>query len=225
MGSLILKSSAGLAFLLLVLALALFLPAGSLRFWQAWVYLAVFAVCSLLITAYLLKYDQRLLASRVKAGPAAETQKSQQVIQSLAGLFFMGLFVVAGLDYRFQWSSVGPIVSLIADGFVALGFLLVFLVFRENSYTSAVIEVAQEQKVIDTGPYRLVRHPMYSGASLLLLFTPLALGSWIAFPFTVGLILVVVVRLREEEKFLSANLNGYESYRQKVHYRLVPLIW
>lgn len=225
MDSLILKSSAGLAFLLLVLALALFLPVGSLRFWQAWVYLAVFAVCSLLITAYLLKYDQRLLASRVKAGPAAETQKSQQVIQSLAGLFFMGLFVVAGLDYRFQWSSVGPIVSLIADGFVALGFLLVFLVFRENSYTSAVIEVAQEQKVIDTGPYHLVRHPMYSGASLLLLFTPLALGSWVALPLAVGLILVLVVRLQEEEKFLSANLAGYEAYRQKVHYRLMPLIW
>jgi protein-S-isoprenylcysteine O-methyltransferase Ste14 len=114
---------------------------------------------------------------------------------------------------------------LIADGFVALGFLLVFLVFRENSYTSAVIEVAQDQKVIDTGPYRLVRHPMYSGASLLLLFTPLALGSWVALPLAVGLILVVVVRLREEEKFLSANLNGYEAYRQRIRYRLVPLIW
>src|SRR5262245_35861837 len=159
MGSLILKSILGLAFLMLVLALSLFISAGSLRFWQAWVYLAVFATCTLLITAYLIKYDQKLLASRVKAGPTAETQKGQQIIQGLASLLFIGLFIVAGLDYRFHWSNVPPVVSLISDGFVALGFFVVFLVFRENSYTSAVIEVSNEQKVIASGPYSIVRHP------------------------------------------------------------------
>ncbi len=123
MGSLILKAILGLAFLMLVLAAALFVSAGSLTFWQAWVYLAVFLVCTLFITAYLVKYDPKLLGRRVKAGPVAERQKSQQLIQSLASLFFVGLFLVSGLDYRFHWSVVPSAVSLISDCFVVLGFL------------------------------------------------------------------------------------------------------
>jgi protein-S-isoprenylcysteine O-methyltransferase Ste14 len=224
-GNLIVKSILGFAFLMLVLALALFISAGSFGYWQAWVYLAVFAVCTILITAYLIRYDQNLLAGRVKAGPTAETQKSQQIIQSLASLFFIGLFIVPGLDFRFHWSEVPPVVSLIADGFVVLGFFIVFLVFRENSYTRGTIEVSQEQQVIASGPYRVVRHPMYAGASLLLIFTPLALGSWVALPFPLPLILVVVVRLLEEEKFLLTHLSGYEAYCQKVRYHLIPFIW
>jgi protein-S-isoprenylcysteine O-methyltransferase Ste14 len=215
----------GLAFLMVVLALALFVPAGSLRFWQAWAYLAVFGVCVILITLDLMRNDPELLARRVRGGPTAETQKSQQVIQSLASLFFIALYIVAGLDFRFQWSHMPPVVSLLADAFVALGFYVVFLVFRENSYTSATIEVAAEQKVISSGPYGLVRHPMYAGAFLLLLFTPLALGSWVALPFPIPLIAVIVARLTAEERFLSANLNGYEEYRRKVRYRLLPRVW
>ncbi len=210
---------------MLVLAVALFLPAGSLSFWQAWVYLAVFASCTVLITAYLIRYDRELLARRVRGGPTAETQKSQQVIQSLASLFFIALFIVPGLDYRFSWSDMPPAISLVSDGFVALGFYIVFLVFRENSYTSATIEVSDEQKVISSGPYGVVRHPMYAGAFLLLLFTPLALGSWVAVPLPIPLILVIVTRLLDEEKFLSSNLSGYDVYRLKVPYRLVPYIW
>jgi len=225
LSSLIVKSILGLVFLLVVLALALFISAGSVSFWQAWVYLVVWAVCVILITLYLVKYDQRLLASRVTAGPVAETQKSQQVIQSLASLFFIGLFIVPGLDYRFHWSNVPPIVSLICDGLVALGFYFVFLVFKENSYTSGIIEVAKEQTVISTGPYSIVRHPMYAGAGILLIFTPVALGSWVAIPFPLPLILVIVVRLLEEEKFLVANLPGYAEYQQKVRYRLIPFVW
>ncbi len=225
MGNLILKSILGLAFLMLIMAGALFVPAGSLSFWQAWVYLAVFLVCTLFITVYLIKYDEKLLARRIKAGPAAETQRRQQLIQSLASLFFIGLFIVAGLDHRFHWSVVPPAVSVISDVFVVLGFLVVFLVFRENSYTSAIIEVSNEQKVIASGPYSMVRHPMYAGASLLLIFSPLALGSWVALPFVLPLILVIVTRLLEEEKYLLVNLNGYEAYRQSVRYRLVPFIW
>ncbi len=225
MSYLIAKSFAGLLFLDVCLALALFLPAGSLALWQAWVFLAVWTVCVLLITAYLIKYDPRLLASRVQAGPVAETQKSQQIIQSFAALFFLALFVVAGLDFRFHWSSVPPVVSLIADALVALGFCIVFLVFRENSYTSATIEVASEQQVISSGPYRVVRHPMYAGALLLLIFAAVALGSWVAVPFALPLALVIALRLQEEEKFLRANLTGYEAYRQQVPYRLVPFVW
>ncbi len=225
MSNLIVKSFLGLVFLVLCLGLALFLSAGSFGFWQAWVFLAVWTVSVALITAYLVKYDQKLLASRVQAGPTAETQKVQKVIQSLASLFFIGMFIVPGLDFRFHWSVVPPVLSWISNGFVVLGFFIVFLVFKENSYTSAVIEVSDEQKVITTGPYAAVRHPMYSGAILLLLFSPLALGSWVAIPFPLPLILVVVVRLIEEEKFLLANLKGYEAYRQKVRYRLVPFVW
>jgi protein-S-isoprenylcysteine O-methyltransferase Ste14/aminoglycoside phosphotransferase (APT) family kinase protein len=225
LANLIVRTVLGFAFLMLVLALALFVPAGSLGFWQAWVYLAVWAVCVVLITAYLVKYDQRLLAGRVKAGPVAETQKSQQIIQSLASLFFIALFIVPGLDRRYHWSVVPPVVSLLSDLFVALGFFIVFLVFRENTYTSATIEVSDEQKVITTGPYSIVRHPMYAGAALLLLFTPLALASWVALPCVLPLILVVAVRLVQEEKYLLAHLPGYEDYRQQVRYRLVPFVW
>lgn len=225
MGNLIVKALLGLAFLLLVLALAMFISAGSLSFWQAWIYLVVFGVCTLLITLYLMRYDQRLLASRTQAGPAAETQKRQQIIQSLASLFFIGLFIVPGLDYRFHWSRVPPALSLLADVLVALGFAIVFLVFKANTYTSSTIEVAAEQTVVTSGPYSLVRHPMYAGAFLLLIFTPLALGSWVGLPFVIPLILVIVVRLLEEEKFLQANLRGYEEYRRMIRYRLVPFVW
>lgn len=225
MDNLIRKTILGFAFLMLVLAVALFLPAGSLRYWQAWVYLAVFALCTILITAYLVKNDRELLAGRVQAGPVAETQKSQQIIQSLASLFFLGLFIVPGLDFRFGWSNMPPAISLIADGIVALGFYFVFLVFRENSYTRATIDVSAGQKVIDTGPYAIVRHPMYAGAMLLVAFTPIALGSWVAVPCVIPLILVIAARLLDEEKFLKANLSGYEEYCRKVHYHLVPFIW
>ena len=126
MNNLIVKSFLGLVFLVLCLALALFLSAGSFGFWQAWVFLAVWTLCVVLITAYLIKFDQRLLASRVQAGPTAETQKIQQVIQGFASLFFIGLFIVPGLDFRFHWSIVPPIISWISDVIVALGFSLSF---------------------------------------------------------------------------------------------------
>lgn len=225
MSTLILRTVVGFLALVLMLGLALFLSAGTLRYWQAWVYLGVFSVCVILITAYLIKYDRPLLERRVRAGPTAETDKRQKIIQSLASLFFLALFIVSGLDFRFGWSKVPPSLSLAADGVVALSFLIVFVVFRENSYTSATIEIAEKQEVITSGPYRLVRHPMYAGGTLLLLVTPLALGSWVGLLFALPVILVIVVRLLEEEKFLAASLKGYEEYRQKVRYRLIPFVW
>jgi protein-S-isoprenylcysteine O-methyltransferase Ste14 len=225
MSQLIARTILGFIALMLTLALALFLSAGSWSFWRAWVYLAVFSTCVILITAYLLKYDQKLLASRVSVGPIAETQKTQKIITGLANLFFIALFIVPGLDFRFRWSDVPRAVSLLADGLVMLGFFIVFRVFRENSYASATIEVSKEQKVIETGPYRVVRHPMYAGALFILVFSPLALGSWVGVLFSLPLILTIAVRLLAEEEFLRATLSGYEEYRQKVRYRLIPFIW
>ncbi len=223
--SLLLRSLAGLLFLLGMLGLALFASAGTLSYWQAWLYLAVFASCVILITGYLVAYDRRLLESRLQVGPAAERRRSQQVLQSFASLFFLGLFIVPGLDHRFGWSHVPLLLSLFSDGMVVLSFFIIFLVFRANSFTSAVVEVSSEQRVVSTGPYSLVRHPMYSGALLLLIFTPLALGSWVGLPFALPVIFVIAARLLDEEKLLQASLAGYDEYRRKVPYRLIPRIW
>lgn len=223
--SLITRALFGLAFLLLLLAAALFLSAGSPVYWQGWAYLGVFAGCSAAITAWLIRHDRGLLARRVQAGPVAERRRSQQVIQSLAGLLFLGLFAVSGLAVRLGWVRVRPAVVIVSDLLVALGFVVVFRVFRANRFTSGTIEVAPEQRVIEHGPYAYVRHPMYAGGGLLILATPPALGSWAALPVSLALLLVLVARLLDEEKFLSASLPGYREYLGKVRYRLVPFLW
>lgn len=225
MKNLLARTFLGFAFLMVVMGLALFLPAGTLRFWQGWLYLGTFAICTLLITLYLIKNDRRLLESRVQAGPVAETQKSQQVIQIIASLCFIALFVLPGFDHRLHWSVVPPVLSILGAVIVAIGFYIVFLTFKENSFTSGIIEIAADQKVITTGPYARVRHPMYSGALLVVLLSPLVLGSWVAIPLPFPLIAVILIRLLDEEKYLSANLKGYPEYCQKVHYHLIPGVW
>jgi protein-S-isoprenylcysteine O-methyltransferase Ste14 len=225
MNKLFISSFAGLLFLLVVLGLCLFIPAGSLAYWQGWVFLAVFGVCVVLITAYLFRYDQALLTRRVAAGPVAEPSTTQKVIQSIAALAFLLMFIVPGLDYRFGWSHVPLWLVVLADIVVALGLFIVFLVFRANSYTSATVEVAAEQKVVSTGPYALVRHPMYSGALLMCVFVPIALGSWVGLPFVLPLIAVIIVRLLDEEKLLQKDLSGYTAYMKKVRFHLIPYVW
>jgi protein-S-isoprenylcysteine O-methyltransferase Ste14 len=225
MNNLLVRTFVGFAFLIVIMALALFIPAGSLSFWQGWLYLADFAVCTILITVYLIQNDRELLEGRVKAGPVAEGQKSQQIIQGLAGLCFIALFIVPGLDFRNGWSHMPAVLNWIGAALVAIGFTIVYRVFRENSYTRATIEVSAEQKVITTGPYSVVRHPMYAGAGLLVLFTPITLGSWLGIPFAILLMLVIVVRLLDEEKFLAAHLSGYTEYCKQVRYHLIPSVW
>lgn len=215
----------GILRLQIILALALFLPAGSVRYWEGWVYWTVFFVGCMLITLYFLKHDPGLIARRLKAGPAAETEKSQKVIQAIAGVLSCGALLVPGLDHRFHWSSVPIPIVLAGEGLVALGFLLIFLVFRENSFASSAIEVAEDQKVIATGPYRVVRHPMYAGALLLFLGTPLALGSWWGLLLVVPLFGVLAARLLDEERYLTGHLAGYQEYCQRVRYHLIPFVW
>jgi len=225
MASLAVRTVLGFAALLVALGVALFWPAGTFEFWQAWVYLAVFGGSAAAITVYLWNRDLALLERRVSGGPTAEHERSQQLIQVVASVAFVGLYVVAGFDRRYGWSNVPTGVSLAADVLVAVGFLIVFFVFRENTYTSATIEVAADQAVISTGPYGVVRHPMYAGALLMLLTTPPALGSWWALLMFVPLCAVIVWRLSDEERFLSANLAGYGDYCGRVRRRLIPGIW
>jgi protein-S-isoprenylcysteine O-methyltransferase Ste14 len=214
-----------LAALAVVLWVALFLPAGSLDFWQAWAYWFVFMASVTAISLYFLKNDAALVESRLKVGPGAEEERGQKLAQVLLALFFILLIVVPPLDHRFRWSAVPGYIAVSGDVFVAVGLAVIFLVFRENGYASASIEVNEGQRVISTGPYGVVRHPMYSGALVMLLFTPLALGSvWGLLPF-LGMLGVIVFRLRGEERFLAGSLPGYAEYRLKVRYRLIPYVW
>jgi protein-S-isoprenylcysteine O-methyltransferase Ste14 len=166
-----------------------------------------------------------LLKRRLNAGAAAEKERSQKIIQTFASFIFVGILLTPGFDHRFRWSDVPACLVITGDIFVVLGFFIVFRVFRENSYTSAAIEIAEKQTVISTGPYAVVRHPMYSGALLMLLFTPLALGSFWDFLFVILIFAVIVWRLLDEEKFLTKNLPGYAAYCHKTRFRLVPAIW
>ncbi|HWZ16847.1 MAG TPA: isoprenylcysteine carboxylmethyltransferase family protein [Mucilaginibacter sp.] len=225
MSSLDRKAFGGLMQLTVVLAVSLFIPAGTFNYWQAWVFLAVFFTAVLAITMYLKKEDPKLLERRIKAGSAAETQRSQKVIQFLAAIAFILIFILSALDHRFGWSVVPWYVAVAGDLLVALGLLAVFFVFRENSFASATIEVATEQRLIATGPYAIVRHPMYSGAFVMLLGVPLALGSWWGLLTVIPIMVVIIWRLIDEEKFLQINLPGYSDYLGKVKYRLLPFIW
>ncbi len=211
--------------LLVILGLALFLPAWSLNFWEAWVFLIAFFTPALVITIYFLRKDPELIERRLKAGPYAEKRLSQKVIQSLASLFFFLVVLISGFDHRLHWSHVPTILVISADCLILLGFLIVFFTFKANSYTSAVIEVTAKQKVVSMGPYAVVRHPMYSGALLLFFFMPIALGSWCALPLALSMFVVIILRLLDEEKFLLQSLPGYEEYCRNVQHRLIPQIW
>jgi protein-S-isoprenylcysteine O-methyltransferase Ste14 len=207
----------------MVFAAFIFLPAGTLGFWQGWVFFAVFCVSTLFITIYFLFKDPALIERRIKTG---EKRKKQKVFQSIAGfLFFAGLLVLPGVDYRLSWSSVPDSIAILSSLFVLLGFLVVFMVFKTNSYTSATIEVSEGQKVISTGVYSIVRNPMYFGAVLILVFMPMALDSlWGLIP-SLFICIFVILRLLDEEKVLLKDLDGYSAYCEKTRYRLIPYIW
>ena len=204
------------------LGVALFACAGTIAYWQAWVYLGTFALASLLITLYLEKNDPALLERRMRGGPIAEDSPSQKVIQSLASAGFIALLCLPALDARFRWSHV-PLFTIVAgDIFTALSFYSIFLVFKENTFTSAAINIAQDQRVISTGPYAIVRHPMYASAVLLFIGTPVALGSYWGILVSVAMLPVLGWRLLDEEKFLATHLPGYVDYCKKVRWRLIP---
>jgi protein-S-isoprenylcysteine O-methyltransferase Ste14 len=207
------------------MGLLLFVPAGTVRYWQAWAYLGVFFGASLLMTLYLMGNNPALLERRLKGGPTAEREPVQRIVMLIASIGFIALLVLPAIDYRFKWSSVPLTVVIAGNGLSALCFCIWHLVYKENSFASATIEIAQDQTVISTGPYAIVRHPMYTGGSLLFIGTPLALGSYwglLAFPVTLPALLW---RLFNEEAFLAKNLPGYTEYSAKVRWRSIPGIF
>ena len=209
----------------LILAALLFVPAGGLNYWQAWVFMAVFMGASCVVTVYLAIHDPDLLDRRMRAGPAAEKERAQKVIMFVAMMGFLALLVVPAFDHRFGWSRVPSYVSLLGDALIAISFLLVFYVLKANTYAASTVQVSEGQKVVSTGPYALVRHPMYAGSFPMLLGTPLALGSWWGLTGLIVFVPALIWRLVNEESFLRMNLPGYTEYADKVRYRLVPYVW
>ena len=220
-----LKAYGGLAILFLVMASLLFIAAGTFAYWQAWMFLAVYFSASLAISLYLITSDPALLARRMSGGPFAEKEPAQRIIMSITSLAFVGLLVLPAIDHRLRWSELSPGAALVGDVLVLLGWFGIFLVFRENSFSSATIELAADQRVISTGPYAWVRHPMYGSALVMLLGIPIALGSWWGVLIVVAMLPVLIWRLLDEERFLVRNLSGYAEYQRRVRYRLLPLIW
>ena len=214
-----------LAVLALIMGFLLFLAAGTVRYWQAWIYLLLFFGLSAVITLDLMRHDPALLERRMKGGPTAERRPLQRFIMLGASLGFIGLLVVPALDFRFKWSAVPLAGVVIGDALFALGFGFIARVYRENTFTSATIEVAAGQRVIATGPYAMVRHPMYASALLYLVGTPLALGSYWGLLAVAFMLPFLIWRLVDEERLLAQDLRGYTDYQKRVRYRLVPFLW
>ena len=208
-----------------VLGLLLFLPAKTLYYWQAWALIAVFVLGSNAMGIYLGLHDPELLERRKQAGPQAETRPAQKIIMMVLIVGLIGMLVLSARDHRFGWSHMPALLSLAGDVLVAIGLYITFLVMKENSFSASNIRVFKGQTVISTGPYALVRHPMYMGAVLFTLGIPLALGSWWGFLPVLLVIPMLVWRILDEEKLLNAELPGYSDYANKVQYRLVPLVW
>src|SRR6202048_1322820 len=193
---------------LVAFAALLFLPAGTFDYWQAWAFLAVFSIASL-STVYMLKKDPAALERRIHAGPAAETRPVQNVFAAGVFVLVAALFVFSALDHRFGWSPVPAAVSLIGDALVAIGLGIAIFTVIENRYAAATVTVEASQKVVSTGLYGLVRHPMYLGATIMMAGIPLALDSWWGLAVLIPYLFGVAFRIRDEEKMLANELNGY----------------
>jgi protein-S-isoprenylcysteine O-methyltransferase Ste14 len=210
---------------LLVLGLLLFVPAGTFDYWQAWLFIVVFVVSTWSPSVYLLRTNPAALQRRMRGGPTAEPRTLQKLIIAFSFFSLFAMVVVSVLDHRFGWSSVPATISVVGDILVAAGLGVAMLVVFQNSYAAATVQVEADQKLVSTGLYGLVRHPMYTGNVLMMLGIPLALGSYWGLVFVILGSIVLALRIRDEEKLLTQELAGYREYMQDVHYRLVPYVW
>lgn len=224
-GSLKRRAMKSTASFTLVLAAMIFVSAWSLRYWQGWIFLANVLFWMVWTTVYLLKSDPELVENRLAAGPASEREPAQKQIQAFNSAVIILIVVGSVLDHRFAWSQVSPTMVIVGNIMIALGFIGCFFVFRQNSYASATVKVRTGQRVISTGLYGIVRHPMYAASLPLFAGISLALGSYWGLLGLPPIVAGLVARLLDEEQHLRRDLPGYEDYRQKVIYRLVPGIW
>lgn len=206
----------------LVLSALFFLSAGTLAYWEAWAYMFILFAPMTAVFIYLLRHDPELLERRLQY---KERRHQQKGIIAWSYPIFILSFILPGLDKRFGWTNTPLAAIIIAQVLVLTGYLIFVWVLRENSYASRIIEVQSGQKVIQTGPYAIVRHPMYLGVGILYILSPLALGSWLAVIPALPLIIILALRIKDEEAALASDLPGYTDYMQKVPYRLIPGIW
>jgi protein-S-isoprenylcysteine O-methyltransferase Ste14 len=217
-----LKIFAGLIIVPVLMGTASFLSAGTFNYWQAWLFLSVYVAVTHTITLYFMKRDPALITRRMQFG---EKRLTQRIIMLCITVFFISIFVISGLDHKFAWSPPSMAIAFIGEVMIILSFYIYFLVFRENSFASSTIQIAEGQKVISTGPYSVVRHPMYFGGIFFLAGIPLALGSLWALLILIPLIPFLIWRLTDEEQLLRNNLKGYNEYCSTVKYRLIPGIY
>ena len=207
---------------LFVLGALLFLPAGTFDYWEAWVFIAVFIACNVPLTIWVAINDPKLLERRMRAGPTAEKEKSQKIIVTIAFLAFAGELLIPALDHRFGWSDVPTSIVILGNALIGLSYIGFYFVFRENTYGAATIRVEENQRVVSTGPYAVVRHPMYAAALILMLGIPLALGSWWGLLALVPGVPALVWRILDEERLLKRDLPGYAEYTHRMRFRLIP---
>ncbi len=207
---------------LLIVGLLLFLPAGSSSYWQAWLLLGILFVPMFIAGLVMMKKSPDLLRKRLNV---KEGEQEQKTVIALSGLMFLAAFVVAGLNFRFRWIVLPAWVPYVAAFIFLLAYALYAEVLRENVWLSRTVEVQEDQKVIDTGLYGVVRHPMYMATLLLFLSMPLVLGSIISFAIVLLYIPIIAKRIRNEEQVLIEGLQGYAEYRKKVRYKVIPFVW
>ena len=219
------RSLSGLARFQTALALMIFLPAWSLTYWQGLVYWVVFGAACFGLTLYFVRNDPKLVERRMNAGPTAESEPTQKIILWCASAALIATYIVSALDQRLRWSEVSAGTALFGIALVLIGFYGIFVTFKENSFAAATVRAESEQRVVSSGPYALMRHPMYTSALIMFTGTPLALGSWWGLLPALLLAATIVWRLIDEERYLARNLPGYVDYQRDVRARLVPGVW
>lgn len=206
----------------LMVGVLLFLPAGTFDYWNAWLFVALLFIPMFFLGVALVVKSPELLEKRLHS---KEKEAEQSVVVLLSLIMFLGGFIVSALDFRFGWSKMPTAVVIAASVILLISYGLYAEVMRENAYLSRTVEIQEEQKVVDTGLYGIVRHPMYFSTTLLFLSIPLVLGSWIGFIIFLIYPMILVKRIRNEEKILEEGLKGYREYKEKVRYRMIPFVW